>query len=232
MNKQSEKDTTSKFNLMIENLLKEMAQSVIDGDKDTCERLTQKLLEEGLSAKQILDRGLVPGMDVVGVRFRDNIIFVPEVLISARAMKASLAILEPILAEAKVKEVGVYVIGTVKGDIHDIGKNIVGMMLKGAGFKVVDLGINTPVEKFVEVIKNENADILGMSALLTTTMGYMQVVIDKLKEQGIPIKTMIGGAPVSAAFAEKIGADAYAKNATEAVEKAKGLLGIKTATQN
>jgi corrinoid protein of di/trimethylamine methyltransferase len=217
---------------MIEDLLKEMAQSVIDGDKDTCERLTQKLLEEGLSAKEILDRGLVPGMDVVGVRFRDNIIFVPEVLISARAMKASLAILEPILAEAKVKEVGVYVIGTVKGDIHDIGKNIVGMMLKGAGFKVVDLGINTPVDKFIEAIKNENADIVGMSALLTTTMGYMQVIIDKLKEHGIPIKTMIGGAPVSAAFAEKIGADAYAKNATEAVEKAKELLGVKTAAQN
>ena len=219
------------YQTMIENYLKEMAQAVIDGDKDTCEILTQKLLEEGLSAKEILDRGLVPGMDVVGVRFRDNIIFVPEVLISARAMKSSLAILEPILAEAKVKEAGVYVIGTVKGDIHDIGKNIVGMMLKGAGFKVVDLGINTPVEKFIEVIKNENADIVGMSALLTTTMGYMQVVIDKLKEQGISIKTMIGGAPVSAAFAEKIGADAYAKNATEAVEKAKELLGIKPVAQ-
>lgn len=216
---------------MIETDLKEMAQSVIDGDKDTCEKLTKQLLEAGLSAKEILDRGLVPGMDVVGVRFRDNIIFVPEVLISARAMKASLAILEPILAEAKVKEVGVFVIGTVKGDIHDIGKNIVAMMLKGAGFKVIDLGINTPAEKFIETIKKENADIVGMSALLTTTMGYMHVVIDKLKEQGIEVKTMIGGAPVSAAFAEKIGADAYAKNATEAVDKAKQLLGIKSVPQ-
>ena len=217
--------------MKVENDLKEMAQSVIDGDKDTCEKLTLKLLDAGLSAKEILDRGLVPGMDVVGVRFRDNIIFVPEVLISARAMKGSLAILEPILAESNVKEVGIYVIGTVKGDIHDIGKNIVGMMLKGAGFKVIDLGINTPVEKFIDTIKKENADIVGMSALLTTTMGYMQVVIDKLKEQGIQIKTMIGGAPVSAGYAEKIGADAYAKNASEAVDKAKELLGIKPTVQ-
>lgn len=216
---------------MTEEYLKQMAQSVIDGDKDTCEKLTHKLLDAGLSAKEILDRGLVPGMDVVGVRFRDNIIFVPEVLISARAMKSALAILEPILAASKVKEAGIYVIGTVKGDIHDIGKNIVSMMLKGAGFKVIDLGINTPVEKFIEAIKKEKADIVGMSALLTTTMGYMQVVINKLKEEGIQIKTMIGGAPVSAAFAEKIGADAYAKNASEAVEKARELLGIKPGAQ-
>ncbi len=185
-----------------------------------------------MTAKEILDRGLVPGMDVVGVRFRDNIIFVPEVLISARAMKASLAILEPILAEAKVKEIGVYVIGTVKGDIHDIGKNIVGMMLKGAGFKVIDLGIDTRAEKFIETIKKENADIVGMSALLTTTMGYMQTVIDKINEAGIQVKSMVGGAPVSASFAEKIGADAYAKNASEAVEKAKALLGIQPAAKS
>jgi 5-methyltetrahydrofolate--homocysteine methyltransferase len=216
---------------MIENLLQEMAQSVIDGNKEKCEQLTHELLNAGLSAKEILDRGLVPGMDVVGVRFRDNIIFVPEVLISARAMKAALAILEPILAAAKVKEVGTVIIGTVKGDIHDIGKNIVAMMLKGAGFKVIDLGINTPVEKFIAAIKQENANIIGMSALLTTTMGYMKIVIDKIKADGIPVKTMIGGAPISAAFAEKIGADAYAKNATEAVEKAKKLLGIKSATE-
>ena len=212
---------------MIEDYLKEMAQSVIDGDKNNCERLTYILLESGISAKEILDQGLVPGMDVVGVRFRDNIIFVPEVLISARAMKSSLTILEPILAAAKIKEVGICVIGTVKGDIHDVGKNIVGMMLKGAGFKVIDLGIDTRVEKFIEAIKKEKADILGMSALLTTTMGYMQVVINKLNEEGIVIKTMIGGAPVSAPFAEKIGVDAYAKNAADAVEKAKELLGIK-----
>lgn len=211
---------------MTEDLLKEMAQAVIDGNQEKCEQLTHQLLDAGLSAKEILDRGLVPGMDVVGIRFRDNIIFVPEVLISARAMKASLAIVEPILTAAKVKEAGTYVIGTVKGDIHDIGKNIVAMMLKGAGFKVIDLGIDTRVEKFIDAIKKENADIVGMSALLTTTMGYMKIVIDKIKAEGIPVKTMIGGAPISQAFAEKIGADAYAKNATEAVEKAKALLGM------
>jgi 5-methyltetrahydrofolate--homocysteine methyltransferase len=211
---------------MTEELLKAMAQTVIDGNKEKCEELTHELLAAGLPAKEILDRGLVPGMDVVGIRFRDNIIFVPEVLISARAMKASLAILEPILTAAKVKEAGTCVIGTVKGDIHDIGKNIVAMMLKGAGFKVIDLGIDTRVEKFIDAIKKENADIAGMSALLTTTMGYMKVVIDKIKAEGIPVKTMVGGAPVSQAFADKIGADAFAKNATEAVEKAKALLGI------
>jgi len=214
---------------MTENLLQEMAQAVIAGNKERCEQLTHQLLEAGLSAKEILDRGLVPGMDVVGVRFRDNIIFVPEVLISARAMKASLAILEPILAAAKVKEIGVVVIGTVKGDIHDIGKNIVAMMLKGAGFKVIDLGINTPVEKFIDAIKREQANIVGMSALLTTTMGYMKVVVDKIKAESLPVKTMVGGAPISAAFAEKIGADAFAKNAAEAVEKAKALLGMQSA---
>ncbi|HEX9654578.1 MAG TPA: corrinoid protein [bacterium] len=214
---------------MVEQHLKDMAVAVIDGDRDKCEELTHKLLDAGLSAKEILDRGLVPGMDVVGVRFRDNIIFVPEVLISARAMKTSLAILEPILTAAKVKEVGTVVIGTVKGDIHDIGKNIVAMMLKGAGFKVIDLGIDTRLEKFIDAITKEQADIVGMSALLTTTMGYMKVVIDKLKADGMAVKSMIGGAPVSAAFAEKIGADAYAKNASEAVEKAKELLGLKHA---
>lgn len=218
--------------MIIENLLQEMAQTVIAGNKEHCEALTRQLLEAGLSAKEILDRGLVPGMDVVGVRFRDNIIFVPEVLISARAMKAALAILEPILTAAKIKEVGVVVIGTVKGDIHDIGKNIVIMMLKGAGFKVIDLGINTPVEKFLDAIKREQAHLVGMSALLTTTMGYMKVVIDRIKAENLPVKTMIGGASISAAFAEKIGADAFAKNAAEAVEKAKMLMNDSIVRQN
>ena len=214
---------------MTEQLLKDIAASVIEGNRDRCESLTRQLLDAGLGPKEILDRGLVPGMDVVGVRFRDNVIFVPEVLISARAMKTSLAILEPLLTAAKIKEVGTCVIGTVKGDIHDIGKNIVGMMLKGAGFRVVDLGVDTKVEKFLDAIRNEKADIVGMSALLTTTMGYMKVVIDRIKADGIPVKTMIGGAPVSQSFAEKIGADRYAKNASEAVEKAKELLGISAA---
>ncbi len=216
----------------MEELLKEMSQAVIDGNKEKCEELTRKLLELGLAPKQILDRGLVPGMDVVGVRFRDNIIFVPEVLISARAMKASLAILEPLLTQAKIKEAGIVVIGTVKGDIHDIGKNIVAMMLKGAGFKVIDLGIDTRVEKFLDAIKREKADIVGMSALLTTTMGYMKVVIDKIKEEKLSVKTMVGGAPISQSFAEKVGADRYAKNATEAVERAKELIGIVSTENN
>lgn len=211
---------------MIEKLLKELAQAVIDGDQVKCEELTHRLLEERLGPKEILDRGLVPGMDVVGIRFRDNIIFVPEVLISARAMKASLAILEPLLAKSNIEERGIFVIGTVKGDIHDIGKNIVRMMLRGAGFKVVDLGVDTRVETFLETVEKEKADIVGMSALLTTTMGYMKVVIDRIREERIRVRTMIGGAPVSQAFADKIGADAYGKNATEAVEKAKGLLDI------
>ncbi|MFQ6615586.1 MAG: corrinoid protein [Fidelibacterota bacterium] len=211
---------------MVEKLLKELAQAVIDGDDKKCEDLTHRLLEEKLSPKEILDRGLVPGMDVVGIRFRDNIIFVPEVLICARAMKASLGILEPLLAKSSVERVGIYVIGTVKGDIHDIGKNIVRMMLKGAGFEVVDLGVDTRVEAFLEAVDKNKADILGMSALLTTTMGYMKVVIDRIQSEGIRVKTMIGGAPVSQAFADKIGADAYGDNAMEAVEKAKELIKI------
>lgn len=208
----------------MDRLLKDLSEAVIAGSKERCEELTRELLASGAGPKRILDGGLVPGMDVVGARFRENIIFVPEVLISARAMKASLAILEPLLSAANVKATGTFVIGTVKGDIHDIGKNIVGMMLRGAGFKVVDLGIDTRAEKFIAAVRQENAQIVGMSALLTTTMGYMKTVIEQLKAEGLPVRTMIGGAPVSQAFAEKIGADAYARNATEAVEKAKQLL--------
>lgn len=222
--------SVNRMHPMIDDILKELSQTVTDGNREKCEALTRGLLEGGLGPKEILDRGLVPGMDVVGARFRDNIIFVPEVLISARAMKASLAILEPLLTAAKVKEVGTFVIGTVKGDIHDIGKNIVAMMLKGAGFRVVDLGVDARVEKFIDAIVKEHADIAGMSALLTTTMGYMRTVVDRIKADRIPVKTMIGGAPVSQSFAEKIGADRCAKNTTEAVEKAKELLGVPTLT--
>ncbi|NCS89594.1 MAG: cobalamin-binding protein, partial [Ignavibacteria bacterium] len=170
--------------------------------------------------------GLLPGMDVVGVRFRDNIIFVPQVLISARAMKSSLAILEPLLSEAKIEGAGTVVIGTVKGDIHDIGKNIVAMMLRSNGFKVIDLGIDTSIEKFVDAIHRENPQIIGMSALLTTTMVYMKLVIERIKQDSLPVKVMIGGAPISRNFADQIGADAYAKNASEAVMVARKLIGI------
>jgi len=211
---------------MIEELLKELSTAVIDGNKDKSLEITNKLLELGLSAKEILDNGLLPGMDVVGVRFRDNIIFVPQVLISARAMKTSLAILEPLLSKSDLRGSGTIVIGTVKGDIHDIGKNIVAMMLRSSGFSVIDLGIDTKVEKFLEAIKNEQADIIGMSALLTTTMGYMKTVIERLKSEQINIKTMIGGAPISKAFADQINADGYAKNASDAVKLAKQLMGI------
>ena len=211
---------------MIDELLKELSTAVIDGNKDKCIRLTNKLLEQGLAAKDILDKGLLPGMDVVGVRFRDNIIFVPQVLISARAMKSSLSILEPLLSKSDLKGSGTIIIGTVKGDIHDIGKNIVAMMLRSSGFSVIDLGIDTRVEKFIDAIKKENADIIGMSALLTTTMGYMKTVIDKIKEDNIPVKTMVGGAPISKAFSMEIGADGYAKNASDAVKLAKQLIGM------
>jgi 5-methyltetrahydrofolate--homocysteine methyltransferase len=211
---------------MIEELLKELSNAVIEGNKDRSIEITNKLLEIGLNAKEILDKGLFPGMDVVGVRFRDNIIFVPQVLISARAMKSSLTILEPLLSKSDLKGFGTVVIGTVKGDIHDIGKNIVAMMLRSCGFSVIDLGIDTRVEKFLEAIKKEQADIIGMSALLTTTMGYMKTVIDRLKFEGISIKTMVGGAPISKAFADQINADGYAKNATDAVKLAKQLMGI------
>ena len=208
----------------MEEIFRALSQAVIDGRNEECERFTRELLDRGVAPKDVLDRGLVPGMDVVGVRFRDNLIFVPEVLISARAMKASLSILEPLLAASNVKEIGTFVIGTVKGDIPDIGKNIVAMMLRGAGFRVVDLGIDTRAETFVDAVRRERADILGMSALLTTTMGYMKTVVDRLKSEGVGVKTMVGGAPLSQAFAEKIGADAYARNAAEAVEKARALL--------
>lgn len=209
-------------------LLKELSDAVIDGNKDKSVELTNKLLGLGMSAKDILDNGLLPGMEVVGIRFRDNIIFVPQVLISARAMKSSLALLEPLLSKAELKGSGTVIIGTVKGDIHDIGKNIVAMMLRSSGFSVIDLGIDTRAEKFLDAIKKENAEIVGMSALLTTTMGYMKTVIDRIKEENILVKVMVGGAPISKAFADQIGADGYAKNATDAVKLAKSLIGIVT----
>jgi 5-methyltetrahydrofolate--homocysteine methyltransferase len=215
-----------------ENLLKQLAEAVIEGDKEKCEELTNNLLGAGLQAKAVLDRGLVPGMDVVGKRFRENEIFLPEVLVSARAMKASLAILEPLMAAANEKPVGTCVIGTVKGDIHDIGKNIVGIMLRGAGYKVIDIGVDNPVEKFLSAIEHEKPQIVAMSALLTTTMGYMKVVVDRIRAEGIPVKIMVGGAPLSQEFAEKIGADAYARSASEAVDTARGLLGSTRETEH
>lgn len=205
--------------------LQNLSEAVIDGKNVEAVEITRRLLDQNLEPKLILDYGLMPGIEVVGIRFRDNQIFVPQVLISARAMKSSLALLEPLLSKADLHGMGTIVIGTVKGDIHDIGKNIVSMMLRSSGFSVIDLGIDTRAEKFIETIKKENAQLLGMSALLTTTMPYMKVVIEKLKSENIDVRVMVGGAPLSMLFAEQIGADAYAKNATDAVAVAKSLVG-------
>ncbi len=209
---------------MSELILQDLSSSVIDGDQVKAKELTSNLLGEGVSPKTILDEGLIKGMEVVGIKFRDNLIFVPQVLISARAFKSSLAILEPLLSKSETEGRGTVIIGTVKGDIHDIGKNIVAMMLRSTGFRVIDLGIDVRVEKFINAVIEEKAVILGMSALLTTTMGYMKTVIEKLKNENISVFVMIGGAPVNRAFALQINADGYAKNASEAVELAKKLL--------
>jgi len=209
---------------MSNNQYEELSEAIIAGKNDRSAEITQELLDAGEPAKKILDEGLMPGMNVVGKRFRENIIFVPEVLISARAMKASMSLLEPILSEANVKETGTIILGTVKGDIHDIGKNIVGMMMKGAGFKVIDLGINVPPEKFVEAAKKEQPDIIGLSALLTTTMGGMKTVIEQVRHADLDTKVLIGGAPITPEFAEQIGADGFAKNATDAVDRARELI--------
>jgi 5-methyltetrahydrofolate--homocysteine methyltransferase len=186
----------------------------------------RELLRRGLAPYDALTRGLVAGMEVVGADFRDGILFVPEVLMAAKAMKAGMEVLRPLLAETGAPQVGTMVIGTVKGDIHDIGKNLVGMMMEGAGFKVVNLGVNTGVEKFMAAVREHQPDILGMSALLTTTMPYMKVVIQALKDAGARDKTivLVGGAPLNAAFAAEIGADAYCRDAAVAVETAKRLV--------
>ncbi|MCC6550905.1 MAG: corrinoid protein [Ignavibacteriaceae bacterium] len=205
-------------------LFSQLAQAVIEGKQEITVALTNELLTLGTEPKRILDEGLMPGMEVVGIRFRDNIIFVPQVLISARAMKSSLAILEPLLSKSDISGAGTIIIGTVKGDIHDIGKNIVAMMLRSSGFKVVDIGIDAKVEKFLLTAEQEGAQILGMSALLTTTMGYMKTVVTRVRDDKLPYKIMVGGAPISRQFAEQIGADGYARNATEAVAMAKKLM--------
>jgi 5-methyltetrahydrofolate--homocysteine methyltransferase len=206
--------------------LAELAQHLIDGHADDVARLTRAALDEGQSPADVLERGLIAGMQVVGVRFRDNVIFVPEVLVAARAMKAGLAHLEPVLAACGIDPVGTFVIGTVKGDIHDIGKNLVGMMLKGAGFRVVDLGVNAPLPRFVAAIEEHRPDIVGMSALLTTTMGQMKVNIEAFRTAGLlsRMRVMVGGAPVSEDYAAAIGAHGYGKDAPASVARALELL--------
>ena len=207
-------------------LVEQMHDDMYDGLGEEIGEGTQILLDRGWSAERVLGEALVGGMTIVGIDFRDGILFVPEVLLAANAMKVGMVILKPILAETGAKPTGKMVIGTVKGDIHDIGKNLVGMMMEGAGFEVVNLGINTSVEEFLAALEEHQPEIVGMSALLTTTMPYMKVVIDALKQEGIRDKVivMVGGAPLNDEFAREIGADAYCRDAATAVETAKKLV--------
>jgi len=204
-------------------LVEQMYDDLYDGLADEIALGTEILLRRGWDPSDVLTRSLVEGMRIVGIDFRDGILFVPEVLLAANAMKAGMAILRPLLAETGAPQMGKMVIGTVKGDIHDIGKNLVGMMMEGAGFEVIDIGVNTSVEEYLEALDKHQPDILGLSALLTTTMGYMKVVIDTLSEKGIrnDYVVLVGGAPLNEAFAREIGADAYCRDAGIAVEIAK-----------
>jgi corrinoid protein of di/trimethylamine methyltransferase len=209
-----------------EDLVEQMHDDLYDGLKEEIEEAVNILLERGWAPYDILTKALVEGMRIVGIDFRDGILFVPEVLMSAGAMKGGMAILRPLLIETGAPQLGKMVIGTVKGDIHDIGKNLVSMMMEGAGFDVVDLGINNPVETYLEALEEHKPDILGMSALLTTTMPYMKIVIDTMKEKGIrnDYIVLVGGAPLNEDFAESIGADAYCRDAAVTVEIARSLI--------
>ncbi|MEQ8354536.1 MAG: B12-binding domain-containing protein [Kiloniellaceae bacterium] len=207
-------------------LVKQMHDDLYDGLKEEIEESVHILLNRGWAPYRVLTEALVEGMRIVGIDFRDGILFVPEVLLAANAMKGGMFILRPLLAETGAPKLGTMIIGTVKGDIHDIGKNLVSMMMEGAGFEVIDLGINNPVEKYLAALEEHKPDILGMSALLTTTMPYMKVVIDTMKEMGIrdDYVVLVGGAPLNEAFAEAVGADAYCRDAAVAVETAKDFM--------
>jgi 5-methyltetrahydrofolate--homocysteine methyltransferase len=204
--------------------LKALADVIIKGDQNAAVEITRAALDEGTAAKSVLEEGLIAGMDVVGGRFKKNEIYIPEVLIAARAMKMAMEILEPELAKAGVKPVGKFLIGTVQGDLHDIGKNLVAMMLKGAGFEVIDLGVDVGPEKFVEQAGNAGIQLVGMSALLTTTMPGIEKTVKALKDAGVSARVMIGGAPVTQGYADKIGADGYSPDAASAVDMAKTLI--------
>ncbi|MGH2406901.1 MAG: corrinoid protein [Candidatus Limnocylindrales bacterium] len=215
-----------------EELTEQMHNDLYDGLKDEIVEGTNILLGRGWSATKVLNDALVEGMRIVGIDFRDGILFVPEVLLAANAMKAGMAILRPILAETGAKPIGRVVIGTVKGDIHDIGKNLVGMMLEGAGFEVYDLGVNTDADKYIAALEEHEADILGMSALLTTTMPYMKIVVEELKKRGMRDRyiVLVGGAPLNEEFGKAVGADAYCRDAAVAAETAKTLVEQRRAT--
>ena len=220
---QNQTDDLDLNTLNNEELVEQMHDDLYNGLKEEIEEGTRILLERGWAPDKVLNEALVEGMRIVGIDFRDGILFVPEVLLSANAMKAGMHILRPLLAATGAPKQGKMVIGTVKGDIHDIGKNLVGMMMEGAGFDVIDLGINNPVENYLEAIEREQPDILGMSALLTTTMPYMKVVIDTMKEKGLrdDYVVLVGGAPLNEEFGKAVGADAYCRDAAVAVETAK-----------
>jgi 5-methyltetrahydrofolate--homocysteine methyltransferase len=204
--------------------LKALAEAVIKGDPNAAVTITKQAIAEKMPAGDVLKDGLIAGMDVVGVRFKSNEIYIPEVLIAARAMKMAMQVLEPELVKAGVKPVAKFVVGTVQGDLHDIGKNLVAMMMKGAGFEVIDLGVDVTSDKFVEKAKATGAQLVGMSTLLTTTMPKMEKTLKDLRNAGLKAKVMIGGAPVTQNYADKIGADGYAADAASAVDVAKRLI--------
>ena len=214
-----------------EELIEQVHDDLYDGLKEEITEAVNILLGRGWSPYKVLTEALVEGMRIVGEDFRDGILFVPEVLLAANAMKGGMEILRPLLAETGVEPIGKVVIGTVKGDIHDIGKNLVAMMLEGAGFEVIDIGINNAVEKYLEALERHKPDILGMSALLTTTMPYMKVVVDTLKEKGMreDFIVLVGGAPLNEEFGKAVGADAYCRDAAIAVETAKSLIASRRA---
>jgi 5-methyltetrahydrofolate--homocysteine methyltransferase len=209
-------------------LLKGIAASIERGDSQAVESAVKEALSIGISAEEILNNGLVKGMTVISEQYKNNEIFIPEVLVAARAMKSGMTVIKPLLAKANVKSKGKIAVGTVKGDLHDIGKNIVGMLLEGAGFEILDLGADVDKEIFLDSVKKENADIIGMSSLLTTTMLYMKDVIKSLEEANLKqkVKIIVGGAPVTQSFADQIGADGYAPDAAKAVDLVKGLLNL------
>ena len=230
----SDEDDIVLAELSDDDLILQMHDDLYDGLTEEIEEGTQILLDRGWSAETVLSKALVDGMTIVGIDFRDGILFVPEVLLAANAMKGGMAILRPLLAETGAKPIGTMVIGTVKGDIHDIGKNLVAMMMEGAGFEVHDIGINNAVEDYIAALERHKPDILGMSALLTTTMPYMKVVIDAMVEQGIrdDYIVMVGGAPLNEEFGVAVGADAYCRDAAEAATSAMRLISERTALQS
>jgi 5-methyltetrahydrofolate--homocysteine methyltransferase len=220
--------------LETDEILELIQDDLYDGLAEEVVTSVNELLSRDMTPYDVLNKGLVAGMEIVGNDFRDGILFVPEVLMAAKAMKAGMEILRPLLVETGAPQMGTLVIGTVKGDIHDIGKNLVAMMMEGAGFNVINLGINTDVDTFLEAIREHKPEIIGMSAMLTTTMPYMGVVIEALEEQGLrdQLLVLVGGAPLNDAFAEEIRADAYCRDAAVGVETAKELLAIKRGQQN